>query len=122
MSIYKHVDYLIPDAPELIESLLSHEPEISCQKTAFLFLSATEPNRAINFFNLISDRLAEIDGSLQLAVVEFIRNGFSALKEDEEMKNKAVHLLPNMKAPQLSSPFLPSRKMLKVTKKRHSSF
>ena len=73
MSVYKHVDYLIPDAPELIESLLTHESEISCQKAAFLFLSQTEPHRALNFFNLIADRLAEMDGSLQLSVVEFIR-------------------------------------------------
>lgn len=73
MSIYKHVDYLIPDAPELIETLLSQESEISCQKAAFLFLSQTEPNRALNFFNLIADHLAEMDGSLQLSVVEFIR-------------------------------------------------
>lgn len=73
MSIFKHVDYLIPDAPELIESLLTQESEISCQKAAFLFLSQTEPHRALNFFNLIADRLAEMDGSLQLSVVEFIR-------------------------------------------------
>jgi coatomer subunit beta len=96
MNIYKHVDYLIPDAPELIESLLSHEPEISCQKAAFLFLSQTEPARAINFFNLIADRLAEMDGSLQLAVVEFIKNGFLALKDDEEIVNKFYKVLSNL--------------------------
>ena len=95
MSIFKHVDYLIPDAPELIESLLTQESEISCQKAAFLFLSQTEPHRALNFFNLIADRLAEMDGSLQLAVVEFIKNGFVAIN-DEEMKNKFCKVLINL--------------------------
>ena len=87
MSIYKHVEYLIPDAPELIESLLTHESEISCQKAAFLFLGQTEPQRALNFFNLIADRLAETDGSLQLAVVQFIRN-FFPLIDDEDLRAK----------------------------------
>lgn len=96
MSIYKHVDYLIPDAPELIESLLSHEPEISCQKAALLFLSQTEPSRAINFFNLIADRLAEMDGSLQLAVVDFIKNGLVALKGDQELISKFYKVLRNL--------------------------
>ena len=32
MSIYKYVDYLIPDAPELIESVLSQESDVTCQR------------------------------------------------------------------------------------------
>lgn len=95
MSVYHHVDYVIPDAPELIESLLSHESEISCQKAAFLFLSQTEPQRAINFFNLIADRLADTDGSLQLAVVQFIRTGFPVIV-DEEMHGKFFKILVNL--------------------------
>lgn len=95
MSIYRHAEFLIPDAPELIESLLSHESEISCQKASFLFLSQTEPQRALNFFNLIADRLAETDGSLQLAVVEFIRNGFPVIN-DEEMHAKFFKILINL--------------------------
>ena len=88
MSIFKHVDYLIPDAPELIESLLTQESEISCQKAAFLFLSQTEPHRALNFFNLIADRLAEMDGSLQLAVVEFIRVNLRAQNANDPNENE----------------------------------
>lgn len=92
MSIYKHVDYLIPDAPELIEAFLSHETEISCQKAAFIFLSQTEPARAYNFFNLIADRLPEMDGSLQLAVIEFIR----IAHHDEELDGKFMKVLGNL--------------------------
>ena len=94
MSIYKHVDYLIPDAPELMEALLSHETEISCQKAAFTFLSQTEPARAINFFNLIADRLPEMDGSLQLAVVDFIRNAQGNCEED--LTGKFMKVLGNL--------------------------
>lgn len=92
MSIYKHVDYLIPDAPELIEAFLSHEPEISCQKAAFAFLSQTEPARAMNFFNLIADRLPEMDGALQLVVIEFIRNAV----EDSDNNAKFMKVLGNL--------------------------
>lgn len=95
MSIYKYVDYLIPDAPELIESVLSQESDVTCQKAAFLFLSQTEPHRALNFFNLIADRLAEMDGSLQLAVVEFIRVNFRANDEPNE-NEKFFKVLGNL--------------------------
>lgn len=95
MSIYKYVDYLIPDAPELIESVLSQESDVTCQKAAFLFLSQTEPHRALNFFNLIADRLAEMDGSLQLAVVEFIRVNLRANDEPNE-NEKFFKVLGNL--------------------------
>lgn len=95
MSIYKNVDYLIPDAPELIEALLTQESEISCQKAAFLFLSQTEPHRAFNFFNLIADRLAEMDGSLQLAVVEFIRVNLRS-PDGQNEKEKFFKVLGNL--------------------------
>lgn len=89
-SIYKNVDYLIPDAPELIEGFLSHEPEITCQKLAFLFLSRTEPKRATNFFNLIADRISEMDLSLQLAVIEFVRCSFADSNEEETTRYSKV--------------------------------
>lgn len=96
-TIYKHLDYLIPDAPELIESLLSQESDVSCQKFAFIFLSQTEPLRAVNYFNLIAERVAEMDGSLQLAVIEFIQQAFQSTTiindQNSEMSSKFFKVL-----------------------------
>lgn len=74
----------MPDAPELVEGLLTHESDLSCQRAAFYMLSQTEPGRALNYFNLIADRLPELDGSLQLAVIAFIRQDARHDPENEE--------------------------------------
>ncbi len=90
LSIFKQVEYLIPDAPELVEGLLTHERDLSCQRAAFYMLSQTEPERALNYFNLIADRLAELDGSLQLAVIAFIRQD---VRNDADNGNRLLKIL-----------------------------
>ncbi len=83
----------MPDAPELVEGLLTHESDLSCQRAAFYMLSQTEPARALNYFNLIADRLAELDGSLQLAVIAFIRQD---VRSDAENGNRLVRMLVSL--------------------------
>lgn len=90
LSIFKQVEYLIPDAPELVEGLLTHESDLSCQRAAFYMLSQTEPARALNYFNLIADRLHELDSSLQLAVIAFIRQEAQNDCENEERMTKIL--------------------------------
>lgn len=72
-SIYKTVDYLIPDAPELLESILASETDPMCQRNAFLALSQIDPSRALEYFESISSRIGELDTLLQLALLEFVR-------------------------------------------------
>ena len=75
---------------------MSQESDVSCQKFAFIFLSQTEPLRAVNYFNLIAERVAEMDGSLQLAVIEFIHQAFQLTAindQNSEMTGKFFKVL-----------------------------
>lgn len=93
--IYKNFDFLIPDAPELIQTfmaavrlfpLFSHfgiakivcswptqESDTTSLRNAFVMLQATAPQKAIEYFLNIYDSISTLDEMMQLAVIELIR-------------------------------------------------
>lgn len=89
-SIYKNVEFIMPDAPELIEALLTHESDTSCQRAAFHLLSESQPTRALNYFNLIADRITEMDPSIQLAVIELLGKVVGSASNSEEKYLKVL--------------------------------
>ncbi|CAG8824539.1 6422_t:CDS:2, partial [Racocetra persica] len=55
-TIYKHFEYLIPDAPELIQSFLAAEADQTCKRNAFVMLCNTNQLRAVEYLNDVFDQ------------------------------------------------------------------
>ncbi|CAG8439119.1 9991_t:CDS:10 [Ambispora gerdemannii] len=72
-TIYKHFEYLIPDAPELIQTFLVAEADQTSKRNAFVMLCNTSQSRAVEYLNEVFDQVPNFDELLQLAVIELIR-------------------------------------------------
>lgn len=72
-SIYQAFDYLIPDAPELVQTFLAAESDLTCKRNAFIMLVNTSPVRAIEYLLQIYDQISSLDELMQQAVIELIR-------------------------------------------------
>ncbi|KAG9306557.1 hypothetical protein G9A89_004754 [Geosiphon pyriformis] len=72
-TIYKHFEYLIPDAPELIQSFLAAEADQTSKRNAFVMLCNTNQTRAVEYLNNVFDQVPNFDELLQLSVIELIR-------------------------------------------------
>ncbi|KAI8461380.1 coatomer beta subunit [Phakopsora pachyrhizi] len=72
-SIYQAFDYLIPDAPELVQTFLAVESDVTCKRNAFIMLVNTSPVRAIEYLLQIYDQVPLLDELMQQAVIELIR-------------------------------------------------
>jgi len=71
--IYKSFDYLIPDAPELIQTFMAAESDTTSLRNAFVMLQACAPSKAIDYFLSIHEQIPALDEMMQLAVIELIR-------------------------------------------------
>ncbi|BGO98008.1 coatomer subunit beta [Rhodotorula toruloides] len=71
--IYKNFEYLIPDAPELIQTFMAAESDTTSIRNAFTMLQAVAPSRAVEYFLSIYDQVANLDEMMQLSVIELIR-------------------------------------------------
>ncbi|OZJ02582.1 hypothetical protein BZG36_04188 [Bifiguratus adelaidae] len=72
-SIYKHSDYLIPDAPQLIYAFLQAEADMTCKRNAFAMLSNTAQDLAVDYLVANFSNVPGWDELLQLAAIELIR-------------------------------------------------
>ncbi|KAK4705492.1 coatomer subunit beta, partial [Phenoliferia sp. Uapishka_3] len=72
-TIYKNFDFLIPDAPELIQTFMAAESDTTSIRNAFVMLQATSPQRAVEYFLQIYDQIPALDEMMQLAIIELIR-------------------------------------------------
>ncbi|GAB5593932.1 coatomer subunit beta [Umbelopsis nana] len=72
-SIYKHFEYLIPDAPELIHNFLASEGDMTCKRNAFIMLCNTSQDRAVEYLMDVFPQVPSFDELLQLAIIELIR-------------------------------------------------
>ncbi|KAF0990236.1 hypothetical protein HZS_4249, partial [Henneguya salminicola] len=74
-TIYKNFDYLIPDAPALIENFLEIETDSSCKRNAYMMLiQADQQERAINYLKNKAASVLSYGDVLQLAIIELIYN------------------------------------------------
>ncbi|GJN87097.1 hypothetical protein Rhopal_000042-T1 [Rhodotorula paludigena] len=71
--IYKNFDFLIPDAPELIQTFMAAESDTTSLRNAFTMLQAVAPSRAVEYFLSIYDQVGQLDEMMQLSVIELIR-------------------------------------------------
>ncbi|KAM0751934.1 Coatomer, beta subunit [Meredithblackwellia eburnea MCA 4105] len=72
-TIHRNFDFLIPDAPELIQTFMAAESDTTSLRDAFVMLQATSPERAVEYFLSVYDSVAGLDEMMQLAVIELIR-------------------------------------------------
>ncbi|KAJ3092871.1 coatomer subunit beta [Quaeritorhiza haematococci] len=72
-SIYKNMDFLIPDAPEMIRNYIASEQDQNCKRNAFMMLMNTKPQLAVEYLNSVWNQIPNFDELMQLAVIELIR-------------------------------------------------
>ncbi|KAI8983590.1 adaptin N terminal region-domain-containing protein [Pilobolus umbonatus] len=72
-AIYKSFDHLFPDAPEVVQSLLLSEADMTCRRNAFVVLCNVDQGLAVRYLQQVMDTVPSFDELLQLAVIELIR-------------------------------------------------
>ncbi|CAO3622895.1 unnamed protein product [Cunninghamella blakesleeana] len=72
-SIYRHFDFLFPDAPEVIQQFLISEADSTCRRNAFVVLCSIDQNLAVEFLIQSFSLVPSFDELLQLSVIELIR-------------------------------------------------
>ncbi|GAA5913609.1 hypothetical protein JCM6882_001701 [Rhodosporidiobolus microsporus] len=72
-TIYQNHEFLIPDAPELIQTFMAAESDTTSLRNAFTMLQAVAPSRAVEYFLSIFPSLSSLDEMMQLSVIELIR-------------------------------------------------
>ncbi|KAI7904104.1 adaptin N terminal region-domain-containing protein [Cokeromyces recurvatus] len=72
-SIYKTFDHLFPDAPEVVQSFLLSEADMTCRRNAFVVLCNVDQALAVQYLLQVIDSVPTFDELLQLAVIELIR-------------------------------------------------
>ncbi|KAJ8662652.1 hypothetical protein O0I10_001616 [Lichtheimia ornata] len=77
-SIYRHFDYLFPDAPQVIQSFLVGEADMSCRRNAFAVLCNVDRPLAVEYLHSVFALVPSFDELLQLAVLELIRKDSKA--------------------------------------------
>ncbi|GAA6008702.1 hypothetical protein JCM10207_001691 [Rhodosporidiobolus poonsookiae] len=72
-TIFQNHDFLIPDAPELIQTFMAAESDTTSLRNAFTMLQAVAPSRAVEYFLSVYDQIPQLDEMMQLSVIELIR-------------------------------------------------
>ncbi|BGP14222.1 hypothetical protein JCM10213_005886 [Rhodosporidiobolus nylandii] len=72
-TIFQNHDFLIPDAPELIQTFMAAESDTTSLRNAFTMLQSVAPSRAVEYFLSIYDTIPSLDEMMQLSVIELIR-------------------------------------------------
>ncbi|KAG0239327.1 coatomer subunit beta [Actinomortierella wolfii] len=89
-TVYKHFDYLVPDAPELIHSLLLQEADMACKRNAFVMLCNCAPERAVEYLDSVMPQVPVFDELLQMAILDLIRKD---CRQNSVNKGKYIRLI-----------------------------
>ncbi|PVU93360.1 hypothetical protein BB561_003340 [Smittium simulii] len=72
-SIYKKFSHLFPDAPELMISFMSSEPDSTCKRNALVMLTSSSIDLAVNWLLESLNVIESSESIIQLAVIDLIR-------------------------------------------------
>mmetsp|Transcript_3141 Transcript_3141/g.10368 ORF Transcript_3141/g.10368 Transcript_3141/m.10368 type:complete len:966 (+) Transcript_3141:105-3002(+) len=89
-TIFRSFDYLMPDAPELIEKLLLNESDVSCKRNAFLMLFHCAQDRAEAFMADNLEQVSNYGDIFQLVLLELIRK---VCRSDPYQKSKYIRCI-----------------------------
>ncbi|KAG8996714.1 coatomer subunit beta [Tulasnella sp. JGI-2019a] len=81
-SIFKDFEHLIPDGPELMQTFLAAETDMTCKRNAFVFLANCAMPRAVEYLMSVFDQIPSFDELMQMAIIETIR---------KDCQNESVH-------------------------------
>jgi coatomer subunit beta len=73
LTIYQSFEHLIPDAPELIQTFLAAESDMTCKRNAFVFLLNHATPKAVEYTLSVYDQIGGFDELMQLAIIELVR-------------------------------------------------
>ncbi|EJU02825.1 coatomer subunit beta [Dacryopinax primogenitus] len=73
LTIHRNFEHLVPDAPELVQTFLAAESDMTCKRNAFVCLSQLAPEKAAEYLLSVLDQVPNFDELLQLSVIDFIR-------------------------------------------------
>lgn len=83
-------DTLIPDAPNLIMTLIEQETDISTRRNAFLMLYTTSKNLAIQYMMDNLERVTQFGDGVQILCMQLIRK---TCEEDPSYSTKFIKIL-----------------------------
>ncbi|KAI9312816.1 adaptin N terminal region-domain-containing protein [Dichotomocladium elegans] len=86
-SIYRHFDFLFPDAPQIIQQFLVGEADMSCRRNAFAVLCNIDRGLAVEYLQSVFALVPSFDELLQLSVLELIRKDSKA-----NLANKGAYI------------------------------
>jgi coatomer subunit beta len=72
-TIYEDFEFLVPDAPELIEQFLVEEADLAAKRNAFVMLCSADQDRAVSHLNQNLGQIAAWGDTLQLSALELVR-------------------------------------------------
>ncbi|XP_017774158.1 PREDICTED: coatomer subunit beta [Nicrophorus vespilloides] len=98
-TIYKNFEFLIPDAPELIATLLLGEKDMSCKRNAFLMLLHADQDRALSYLASCLDQVNTFGDILQLVIVELIYKVCHANPSERSRFIRCIYNLLNSSSP-----------------------
>ncbi|ODN05725.1 Coatomer subunit beta [Orchesella cincta] len=71
-TIYKNFEFLIPDAPEVVATVLEVEQDMATRRNSFLMLLQVDQKRALDYLSSCLDQIGNFGDILQLVIVELI--------------------------------------------------
>lgn len=83
-------EFLVPDAPELVEKLLGSEQDLSTRRNAFHMLCTMAQDRAVAYLFDNIDRVADWGDVLQMAVLDLIRK---VCRAQPEAKGRYIKII-----------------------------
>lgn len=72
-TIFDKFEFLIPDAPELVEQFLAEEGDLATKRNAFVMLCHSDQARAVTYLNSNIAQIAALGETLQLSALELVR-------------------------------------------------
>ncbi|KAG1887545.1 coatomer beta C-terminal region-domain-containing protein [Suillus fuscotomentosus] len=72
-TIYREYEHLIPDAPELMQTFIAAESDMTCKRNAFVFLAHCAMPKAVEWLISVYDQLTSLDELLQVSIIEVVR-------------------------------------------------
>lgn len=72
-TIFEKFEFLIPDAPELVEGFLTEEGDLAAKRNAFFMLCNSDQARAVTYLNANIAQIGAWGETLQLSALELVR-------------------------------------------------